>query len=190
MRVCADLGMTMLEVASKHRNNPTLIIDALRMRAQSMQKLFGCKIFYTHVPGVNLLRSGYFRNAVILHLYREKVLDAFTSLKLARATGKWMFESYGDVRLDFDVDEYMIFRTSLRSAFADWRTWLATNHPPGRLMEIAYSRIGTEQLLDDVGAMLGIGGLVPPLVFKQARKPAEEYWRKGLAHDFAADELF
>lgn len=85
----------------------------------------------------------------------------------------------------------MRFRTSLRSDFAEWREiWLATSHPPGRLMEIAYSRIGTDQLLDDVVALLGIDGLAPPPISKQARKPAEDYWRQGLAREFAADELF
>lgn len=77
-RVCADLGMTMPEAASKHRSDPIAILDALRNRARSMGQRFGCKIFYKHESGVDLLRSGYFRDVVILHLFREKILDAFT----------------------------------------------------------------------------------------------------------------
>ena len=189
-RVCADLGMTMSEAASMHRSDPIVIVDALSERARTMGQRFGCKIFYTHEHGVNILRLGYFRDAVILHLFREKILDAFTSLKLARATGKWMYESYGDVRLDFDVDEYRVFRSKLRSDFAHWRAWLATNHPPERLMEIAYSRIGTDHLLDDVVALLGIDALTLPLLVKQARRPVEKYWRQGLVRHFAEDKLF
>ena len=189
-RVCADLSMTMPEAASMHRSDPIVIVDALRKRARSMGQQFGCKIFYSHKSGANLVRLGYFRDAVILHLFREKTLDAFTSLKLARATGKWMYESYGDVRLDFDVDEYMVFRTKLRSDFADWRDWLATNHPPERQMEIGYSRIGTDELLDDVVALLEIDALAPPPLSKQARGPAEGYWRQGLVRHYAKDTLF
>lgn len=188
-RVCADVNMKMSEAVSKHQSDPILIVDVLRKRARSKGQRFGCKIFYTHVFGVELLRSGYFRDAVILHMYRENILDAFTSLKLARTTGKWMYEPYGDVRLDFDVEEYMTFRTRLRSDFAAWRAWLATNHPEERLMEIAYSKIGTDQLLSDVGDLLEIGGLALPSIAKQARKPAEEYWIQDWARDFAADEL-
>lgn len=190
-RVCKELNLTPEAAQEHHTTDTPFIVTSLAARAKSLNKLFGFKIFYSHTRGLPVLKDGLLGNKVgLIHLYRNNIFDSFTSLKLARGTGVWLNGTYGDVKLEFDEQEYLKYRDIQRAEFKEWQTWISSSNSLAESIDVEYSEIGSDALLDRIAAFVGLPEQPPqPSMQKQAERKSLDYWASEAIKAFAEDKL-
>lgn len=146
-------------------------------------KIFGFKAFYYHVQQSPWIQELIFSpQSRVIHLYRDRVFDTFTSLSLARHTSIWHTKSYpDDILLDFDEPAYLRFRGEIQRRYRRWNQDLRERKRDTEVLEIEYSDIGADSALEAVSEFIDVTDIRKPRMKKQRRRNSYEYWRQGYA---------
>ena len=104
--------------------NSSTIVNYLMAQLLSWRRYTGCKIFceqleFLRLSLVDLLTS--LRDPPVIVLYRENMLDTYTSLQLAFKTDVWFSqeESRSCTSVDIDFDDYVHFAETERQRWKD-----------------------------------------------------------------------
>jgi len=173
----ADLGIDHETLRAAYRSAPWDLVTKLRGKCRGQGKIFGCKVFYCHVDANPWISDFLLAPETrVIHLYRNRVFDTFTSLMLARTTGIWHSSQYPDVKLKFDEAAYQEYRESVRTNFRRWSRLLASEKTPEEVLEIEYSAIGSGVAVELIAPFLGFEDLGFPSLEKQSKHDAISYW--------------
>jgi hypothetical protein len=152
-------------------------VQELKKRCGADGRVFGFKAFYYHVDASPWLPEfALDSNTRVIHLYRDRPFETFTSRKLAQATGSWLNAEYPEARLEFSESEYLQFRDQARSQYQEWRRLLWLGKPTSAFIEMEYSSIGSRDALDAAAEFLRLDDLKLPKMKKQRTRPVTEYW--------------
>jgi hypothetical protein len=139
-------------------NNLTLIEDFFEKisRVVESSDIVFYKIFVEHIsnPDAPNIYSKFLSRKAIDHdciiLYRDNLLSTFISNKLASVTNLWINGNYGDISIDFDIDEYCSWRDWIIHM---WRSSLASLKSIGKLNVI--KTLSYEQLIVNPHCVIG-----------------------------------
>jgi hypothetical protein len=168
------------------------------------RRWLGAKAFYYHRRGDPVWDRFAESDHRVIHLWRDSTFDQYVSRLLAVASGEWKSATGADagsgseggasageqaeLRVDFDRDDYLRYRASLR---ADIEATRARYGGSGRYVEVEY-----RQLLDHSFVESWLNGLfgdrvdVEETLRKQRGRPKIEYLRNPeAATRFTADSI-
>lgn len=125
--------------------NSSTIINYLMAKLLSWRRYTGCKIFCEQLElyGVSLADLlAALRDPPVIVLYRESMLDTYTSLQLAFKTDVWFSqdESGSCTSVDIDFDEYVDFAVTERQRWKDTLTAF-TKRSKNRVCVLSYEEL-------------------------------------------------
>jgi LPS sulfotransferase NodH len=182
VRIANDLNIDTRTLTEMGGALPANLVQELREKSRSEQKVFGCKIFYYHIED-NPWMDAFLRSdqTKVIHLFRNSIFDTYTSLMLARKSGKWHGSQYPELHLRFDSSDYLKFRHSVMDNYNRWSAYLASSKKPEDLVTVEYSMIGKDRLLDILNQFLSVEDLKTPALRKQSTKNPVNYWSDATA---------
>lgn len=90
-----DIGKSLDQVDSASGAVPRSFVEQAIAKCRQDDKVFGCKIFYSHEgPSPWIPEFVMSPSSMVIHLYRDRVFDTYTSLALAERTRAWQRIAY------------------------------------------------------------------------------------------------
>lgn len=176
-RIARDLNIEIEELTEIGGAVPPNLVKKLQEKSHLNGKAFGCKIFHYHIEkNVWIEKFLLSNNTKVIHLFRNNIFETFTSLMLARKSGNWVGSQYPDIKLDFDQAEYFKFRSFVENNFARWATYLESRKRKEDIVTVEYSMVGGDEMSQVLGPFLGLDDLSLPILKKQSKKEAIQYW--------------
>ena len=135
----------------------------------------GFKLFYCHNRHPGIVRQLEMdRELRIVHLRRQKILEAVLSRHLAHETDKWTDRPYGNIKLRLDPKDLLCcFKKNLER----WRT-AKTRFKTNYWFDVTYEDLipDTQGVCDGIFGFLGAGPWeVHKTMQKQAKKEPKDY---------------
>lgn len=176
-----------------HATDLTAFWESFLSRGLRRRRWFGAKAFYYHRRGDAIWDRFEADDHRVIHLWRDATFDQYVSRLLAVATGQWKSgggdsQEEAELRVTFDRDDYLRYRSELRS---DIEAARARYGGSDRYVEIEYGQLTDHAFVNDLlGRLFGERIDIEETLRRQRGRAKLEYVvNPADAEAFASDSI-